>query len=640
MCGICGVIGVDDGRKDLIRRMCDSIKHRGPDDEGYYHDARISLGHRRLSIIDLDTGSQPMHNEDQSVWIVYNGEIYNYAALREELLAKGHCFTTQSDTEVIVHLYEELGEAAFARLNGIFAVSIWDVKKNKLVLARDHFGVKPLHYYTDGKKLLFCSEVKGILQDNAISRKINRQSLHYFLNLRYVPGNDTLLDGIKRLPPAHYLVYQGGAVQIRQYWRLSAGATQPRSDKYYADGIFQHLNTAVQRQQVSDVPLGVYLSGGLDSSAITGLAAAQSNNPINTFSLGFNEPTDELDDARAVAAQFGTQHHESCLSLDPLKALPEVIWHAEEPKVNILQGYLLAGYAREQVKVVLGGLGGDELFAGYDIYSFLQPAQKLHTMTPHFMQRPFAALSTLLFTAQNKSGILKHDEYRRGIQMLLSAGDPLQFYLILRNVWDYDKGNYRNLYAEGYQYNDLMRTESAFRPLYDEREGGSVEKLLWTEFHTKMVNDFLLTEDRVSMGRGLEARVPFLDKDLVEFAFSIPAEAKLRNNDKKFIFKQAMSQMLMQQTLKKKKWGFTFSSYHQFTKDLRVTALRVLDAKRIEEQGIFNTAYIQKILNYPPHPRLRWHYFVIWMMVGFQYWYEMFINGKSHTAVAEEFAPR
>ncbi|MGE3540974.1 MAG: asparagine synthase (glutamine-hydrolyzing) [Candidatus Tectimicrobiota bacterium] len=627
MCGICGMAGPDLDRA-LVQRMCASLAHRGPDGEGLYEDSGVVLGHRRLSIIDLVTGEQPMTNEDGTVWVVYNGEIYNFRDLRRELEQRGHRFRSQSDTEVLVHGYEEYGVQWFARLDGIFAFGLWDSRRRRLVLVRDYFGVKPLYYRFDGQTLHFASEMKAILLDPQVERRLDFQALHYFLNLRFIPGERTLIEGIKRLPPAHYLLFEQGSIRLERYCTLTHDPASQRDEQYYIEGIRHYVRTAVHKQLVSDVPVGVYLSGGLDSSAIVACISELGGAPVQTFALGFNEPTDELEDARLVASHFATEHHALALEADPMRAYPEVIWHAEEPKENILQGYLLAQFARQHVKVVHGGLGGDELFAGYLHNQFIAPSQALHRYVPAVLhQHCFQPLSRLAFTLQQSLGMLQLDEYRRGMQMLLALGDPTHYYLILRNVWDYDAGAWAALYGPAWGGQRLDRTHTQFEAYFAPNGHSVLDRALWAEFHTKLVDDFLMNEDRTSMAHGLEVRVPLLDRDLVRFAFSIPWQLKIRRQQTKYIFRKAMAGLLPEQTLRKKKWGFSFNPYYQFQKDLKHVAEQILTRRRVEARGWFNYAYLRCILDHPPSPRLRWHYFFLWLVVGLEIWGQMFLDG-------------
>lgn len=633
MCGIAGVAGPK-ATLEIAEAMVQSVAHRGPDGAGVHQDGRTFIGQTRLSIIDLVTGDQPMPNEDQTIWVVFNGEIYNFSDLRQDLEVRGHCFRSTSDTEVLIHGYEEYGLDLLPMLDGIFAFAIWDAPRQRLLLVRDYFGIKPLHYYFDGQTLRFGSEIKAILQDRSVPRQINFQGLHYFLNLRYIPGDQTLFAGVRRLSPAHYLLFENGTIYIDRYYSLQVEQQPQRDEAYYIEGIRHYLKQAVQKQLISDVPLGVYLSGGLDSSAIVAFMSELVDEPVKTFSLGFNEPTDELDDAQVIADYFSTCHRTMTLDVDPLQRYPEVIWYAEEPKENILQGYLLAQFARQYVKVVHGGLGGDELFAGYAINRFVYPTQSLHNFVPNIVSKSaLQPLSRLVFMMQNRSGLLQLDEYRRGVQMLLSLGNPEQYYLILRNTWDYDRGAFANLYGPAINEQQLDLTHTQFDAYFKSNGRDVLDQVLWAEFHTKMIDDFLLNEDRTSMAHGLEVRVPFLDRDLVRFALGIPVDLKIKNNQTKYIFRKAMVGILPEHAVQKKKWGFTFNPYYQFQKDLKTVAKRVLTRRRVEARGWFNYSYLCRILEHPPHPRLRWHYFILWLALGLEIWAQIFLENETQKPI-------
>ncbi|HUH65745.1 MAG TPA: asparagine synthase (glutamine-hydrolyzing) [Syntrophales bacterium] len=635
MCGICGIIGPG-ADPDIVRRMKTSIAHRGPDGEGLYEGDGIVLGHRRLSIIDLMTGGQPMANEDETVWVVFNGEIYNFLELRSELENKGHRFATKSDTEVLIHGYEEEGPCFTKRLDGIFAYALWDARRKRLLLVRDYFGVKPLHYHFDGRTLRFSSEVKAILQDPKVLREPDYQSIHYFFNLRFIPGEGTLFLGIKRLPAGHYMIYENEAISQTRYFDLEGKAGTPAGEDQCIEGIRHYLREAVRKQKISDVPLGVYLSGGLDSSALVRYMSDFSREPVRTFSMGFNEPTDELEDARVIADEYGTEHHEISVSPDPLRQFPEAIWHAEEPKENILQGFLLSKFARRHVKVCLSGLGGDELFAGYQLHRYIYPASCIYPAVPKALDPwMFRPIGRFIFALENAAGTLALDEYRRGLQMFLSVADPTRYYLILRNVWDYDLGAYKNIYGPALLERGLLKTHTQFDRFFLTGDGGMLDKVLQAEFNTKMQEDFLMNEDRTSMANGLEVRVPFLDRDLVQFAMSIPAEWKMKGNRLKYLFRKAMAGVLPEYTLKKRKWGFSFNPYYQFQKDLKAVAGGVLTKERVEARGILNYDYLKKIMDHPPHPRLRWHYFFLWLALGMEIWFRMFIEGDPSGPVLE-----
>ncbi|PIE31262.1 asparagine synthase (glutamine-hydrolyzing) [candidate division KSB3 bacterium] len=628
MCGICGFAGFrNDG---LLPEMMSLLAHRGPDDEGTLldHTHHVYLGHRRLSIIDLSTGHQPLYNEDGSIAVIFNGEIYNYLDLRKSLEHEGHTFTTHSDTEVLVHLYEEYGTDMPDRLNGIFAFVIYDRRHRRIFGARDHFGVKPLFYWQKKDQFLFASEVKALLAYKHIPGEINFEALHYALNLRFIPCELTLFQEIYRLSAGTYFTFDVASARFSTtvYRDVHYAVDYNMSKENAIEGIRHYLQQAVQRQLISDVPIGAYLSGGLDSSSIVAYASEKMPD-IQTFSMGFDEPTDEVEDARMIATHFQTPFHETFIQINPLESLREAVWHVEEPKINMLQGYFLAKFTRQHVKVALSGLGGDELFAGYVNNQFLYPLQILHRMIPPNPISRF--LSHAVFMGGNRLGNLKFDEYRRGLQMLFSYGDKTKFYAILRNVWDYDDEFYTNVYSAELKHEMLpYRTDTLFERFFEQRHQSIVEQSLRAEFHTKLVEDFLLNEDRTSMAHSLEIRVPFLDKDLVKFAFSIPYTLKIQRNITKYIYKEAMRGVLPDYTRTKKKWGFAINPYYQFKKDLKSVALEMLNEKRIREQGIFNYRYIHKILHHEISPRLRWHYYYIWQLVGFQHWYDLFIQNS------------
>lgn len=631
MCGIVGIYQKHRDNTELMDRMLDIIEHRGPDDKTIYKHEDYTLGHRRMSVIDLDTGKQPVFNEDKSICVILNGEIYNYKEIRKELQDKGHIFTTKSDTEILVHLYEQYGYDFLNKLNGIFAFALLDKNTNTLMLARDHFGIKPLHYYKGADSFIFGSEQKSILLHTDVPRAMNKKALHLHLNLRYTQGEDTLFEGIKRLAPAHYAIFKDGDLTIKKYWQQEVNIDHRITENEAKEKLNFLLKQAVQRQLVSDVPVGVYLSGGLDSSAIVQKMHELGVKDINTFTLGFNEPTDEFPDARKIADFFGTNHHEKSLSMNALEQFPEVLWHAEEPKINLLQGFNMSAFVKPHASVILGGLGGDELFAGYDIHKFIYPFNSVHSHIPNWMKKVANIKSDILYKIQNATGTLRYDEYRRGVQMLMSIGQIERFYLIIRNTWDFDKGAYSNIYSKDFLSHNNMQEEKTlkeFENIFSKcKAQDALNKVLFTEFNSKMVNDYLLTDDRMSMAHGVEERVPFLDRDLVDFGFSLPVEMKIKNNTTKYLFRKAMEDKLPPKIISKKKWGFTVNPYLQFKKDLKEVAERVLTPEFVAKQGIFNYNYIKKILDYPAHPKLRWHYNYIWMVLGMAMWEKMFIEG-------------
>ncbi|HPB26553.1 MAG TPA: asparagine synthase C-terminal domain-containing protein, partial [Bacteroidales bacterium] len=478
--------------------------------------------------------------------------------------------------------------------------------------------------------LIFGSEQKSILLHPAVSRSINYNALHSHLNLRYTQRNETLFKGIKRLPPAHFLLFENGQLHIKRYWELTPEPDTEMNEDDAIEKMHFYIKQAIDRQLMSDVPLGVYLSGGMDSSTIVQKMHELGVPKINTFTMGFNEPTDEFPDAEHIAKHFGTNHHTLSLTLNPMQQFPEVIWHAEEPKINLLQGFNMSKFVRKEITVVLGGLGGDELFAGYDIHKFIYPFNKYHTHTPEWLQKILRWKSGLIFNMQNSTHTLTIDEYRRGMQMLLAIGDIERFYLILRNVWDYDNRFYKEIYHQNFfkqMQEQCQKVHTEFDGFFARSKNlNALDQVLFTEFQSKMVNDYLLTEDRMSLANSVEERVPFLDLDLVNFGFSIPVHLKIKNNQTKYLFRKAMAQKLPPKIITKKKWGFSVNPYIQFQKDLKTTAEAILTPEFIEKQGIFNYQYIKRIIDHSPHPKMRWHYNYLWIVTGLAIWQKMYID--------------
>jgi len=391
LCGICGTAGFED--EQLLKRMCSVMQHRGPDDSGTFIDSGIGLGHQRLSIIDLAGGHQPIHNEDESIWVVYNGEIYNYTERRRQLELKGHRFYTSSDTEVLVHLYEEIGLGLVNQLHGMFAFALWDSNTKRLLLARDRLGIKPIYYTIVDGKLLFASEIKSILQSDEVKRFVNTAALHDYLTFRHTLCDDTMFQGIKKLLPGHVMTYQEGVVAIKQYWDVPVGATTDiKSEDYYIKHLRKLMEDSVRMRLMSEVPLGVYLSGGIDSGIITGLMSKMVDDPIETFSVGFGAQGEigELSQAQVAAEHFGTNHHELVVEQGAFtKHLPDIIWHNDEPVADpsALAMFLLSKMAKKHVTVVLNGAGGDEIFGGYISYKVGLANERYHKVVPGTVRR-------------------------------------------------------------------------------------------------------------------------------------------------------------------------------------------------------------------------------------------------------------
>jgi asparagine synthase (glutamine-hydrolysing) len=616
VCGIVGTVGFGD--EALIREMAVTIRHRGPDGEGFFSAEGVHLGNRRLAIIDVAGGAQPMTNEDGSVVVVYNGEIYNYAELRDLVVARGHTLRNHCDTEVLAHLYEDEGIDFLSRLNGIFAFALFDAKRRTVFVVRDPLGVKPVVYAERDGKLAFGSEAKAVLASRLVPAQVDEAGLHLAMNVRYIPGNGTLFAGIRRVPPGHVLQADAAGVRTYPYTTIDWTPDESLTEQTCIEAIRSHYEQAVRRQLVADVPLGISLSGGTDSSSIVAMARRSHTGPLRTFTLGFDEPTDELDDARAVATHFGTEHHELVLSEPVLHYLRDAIRHTEEPKVNALQLYLLHRYIGEHVTVVLSGLGGDELFAGYDFYSYLARGRGL---------RLLGAIAPLLDWGARRLGSLDTpalDLYIRGLEWAAAGNDGARHYLLLRNAWDFNSALLDRVYTPEFRGRLTSRTREHYDAFFT-ADGPISKQSLVAEFHTKMTDDLLHNEDRMSMAHGVESRVPLLDLELVRFAARVPDAIRF-SAGMKGLLKKALTGIVPDSVLTKKKWGFTFDPVEQYRKDLRPLALEMLTPQRLRSVGVFNPRFVQRVLDAKPHQRLRWHYFMLWQMIGFQMWHELFID--------------
>jgi asparagine synthase (glutamine-hydrolysing) len=622
MCGICGFTGPP--RRSVLMAMMNAIRHRGPDGEGIFEVQSLSLAHRRLAVIDLKTGNQPIFNEDRTVCVIYNGEIYNFQELRRELQQKGHRFSTKSDTEVLVHLYEEKGLDFAKHLNGMFAFALWDSSQKRLILCRDQVGIKPLFYTEVNGELVFGSEIKAILKYEGVKALLDRESAHLLLNLRYVPCPRTLFQDIVKLAPGHMLVWEGGRKCIQRYWKWPERSGE-MTEMDAVEGFLGVLSGAVKRQMVADVPVGLFLSGGLDSSAIVAAASRVTSKPLRTFSLGFNEPSDELDDAERVARQFETDHLAERLSPDPLAEYARVIYHVEEPKVNSIQGYILSRFARKYVTVALSGMGGDEVFVGYDVYHQTDVVRKVYRALG-LLRGQVGSVAKGVRWAISHTGRLTFENTRRGLELLAALDASETCYLVLRNSWDMHKDLFNRIYLPEVDRNLIGRTREIFRTHFTASEN-IVKDVLDAEFKFKMVDDFLVNEDRTSMAHSLELRVPFLDREVIEWAHRIPFNVLFKNGILKHIMKQALTPVLPRQTLQKPKWGFTFNPCHQFRRNLGRMAEQTLTRERIGRLNMVRPEFIRAILEHRPTPHMRWHYFFLWTVMGLVMWQDIFEDG-------------
>ena len=557
MCGISGLMYADSTlsvNPEDVKRMCRTLVHRGPDDEGFFFEDNVGLGMRRLNIIDLHTGRQPIANETGSVWIVFNGEIYNFLELRSELEAKGHVFATHTDTETIVHAYEEYGDDCVNHLNGMFAFAIWDRDRERLLLARDRIGVKPLYYFVNQRFLAFGSELKALLAFQEIPRALDFSALDVFLTFEYIPAPLSIFRGIFKLPPGHTLVFHKGKVQIRKYWELNftKGEIQTTTAE---EELMTLLKDAVRLRLRSDVPLGAFLSGGLDSSTIVAMMVELVEKPIKTFSIGFDDPSyNELKYAKLVAKTFGTDHYELVLQPDIVNLVEELIGFLDEPlaDVSVFPTYLVSKLTKEYVTVALSGDGGDELFAGYDWYVAAK-LDRVYRKLPKIIKKQWVpALMRFFPPSKRKKGLInKCKRFVDGAEL-----DPsLQHFRWNLYLTEQKK---RVLYNKGFK-EELEETEP-FLPFSEYLDRHDLADPLWqqqfADINTFLVDDILVKVDRMSMAHSLECRNPFLDYRLVEFAFALPAQLKLKGLQTKYILKRCMAKKLPKAIWNRKKRRF------------------------------------------------------------------------------------
>lgn len=629
MCGICGIYNFNSKKpinKDLIQRMTEALKHRGPDDEGYYCGSRVAgrgsqvgLGVRRLSIIDLETGHQPIHNEDKTIWIVFNGEIYNFGTLREELEKKGHRFYTKGDTEIILHLYEEYGRDCVQKLNGMFAFAIWDSREERLFLARDRIGIKPLFYIEHRGSLIFASEIKSILEDKRLSREIDIPSLHSMMNLQYIPAPKTIFKEIKKLLPGHILTCQKGEVSIERYWDLDL-TRKEESEAFYLEELPKLLEESVRLRLISDVPLGAFLSGGIDSSIIVGLMSKFSEKAVKTYSVGFEaeDSFNELKYARLASRHFRTDHHELIMkSKDIEELLPKIVYHLDDPITDpaVIPTYLVSQLAREEVTVVLTGEGGDELFAGYRRYS-------LDRLAPYYSKLPSMIRKKMIPILISK--LFLQGRYQQGIEAI---NQPPGVQRHLNWISKFSDETLENLYTKEVK-EEIKRGEltSIFRSYFTlSQERDFLSRTLYCDIKTWLPDDLLVKIDRMSMATSLETRVPYLDHRIVELCTSMPIHLKLKGFTSKYILRKAFSSLIPEEILKRRKQGFTVPLTPWLRKELKEFAQEILSQNSIAKRGYFDYTCIKHILK--EHLEGKRDYSrEIWSLLVFELWSRAYIE--------------
>ncbi|HEY0408064.1 MAG TPA: asparagine synthase (glutamine-hydrolyzing) [Pyrinomonadaceae bacterium] len=625
MCGIAGYIEdaaarASDERAVILDRMCRAIRHRGPDDQGTLVTAGgVALGMRRLSIIDLAGGNQPISGCDGSVTVVFNGEIYNYREVQRELEARGHRFSTHSDTEAIVHAYEEYGAASLAHLRGMFVFALWDEGRRELFIARDRAGKKPLYYtLTPEGTLLFGSELKSLLEHPSFRREIDQEALDAYLTFGYVPDPLSIFRGVRKLPPGHHLTFSRGRVKVEQYWDFQYEPVAVGREEDYLEELRALLDEAVRLRLVADVPLGAFLSGGVDSSAIVGLMSRHMSQPVKTFSIGFHEDSyNELKYARVAAQHFGTDHHEFIVTPDICRIVDELAWHFDEPFADssAIPTYMVSKMAREHVKVVLSGDGGDELFAGYTRY-VVDRRRSAFSRLPRFLRSGMM---------QPLSRRLPHGAWGRNYLHNVAL-DPIGRYLDSISVFT-SLGKAALYSTELRSQLDGREPSSALVQDYCARVHSTepLDALLYLDSKTYLPGDILTKVDRMSMAVSLEARTPLLDHKLIEFVTRIPASLKMKGLETKHIFKQAVRGLVPDEILDRPKQGFGVPIQQWINQELREYIRDVLTAGRARQRGYFRARYVDLLFDEHERGR-RDHSHQLWALFMLELWHRAFLD--------------
>jgi len=594
MCGIFGFAGFE--RPALLRRMADSIRHRGPDGEGFFVHGRFSMGMRRLSIIDLAGGGQPIYNEDHSVAVCFNGEIYNYVELMEELEEKGHRFRTRSDTEVIVHAYEQWGEECLERLNGMFAFALYDKGREELFAARDRTGQKPFYYWQGGGRLVFASEVKAILECEDVPRQANLRAIDGYLALRYVPQPETLFEGVRVLPAGHWLRLRKGELELRRYWDVPVYEGPYRSEAEYQEEFEALFLDAVRLTLRSDVPVGAYLSGGIDSSLVVA-AITRFKDKLKTFSIGFRSPIDETHEAAALAKQLGTEHHEIHLLPEHFAELPKALWHLERPigDALILAYYQLARETSKQLKVVLSGEGADESYAGYSFHKIILWTERYKRLVPRALNRGLVAPALAAIPVPLLDKLFVYPAYLGQVGKAKTVDyvrnyhdrDLAQNYTSLKALWDLPERE--RLYAPA------LRAQAGEAWMHhSRREGGPfLDRLLQLQFDDWLQDNLLLRQDKNTMAWSLELRCPFLDHRVIEQAFRLPPRMKVRGLRDKWIERELGRKWLPPENVKRSKNPFYLPlEYFHEHPELRELIRMTLSREHVARRGWFDPGYV------------------------------------------------
>jgi asparagine synthase (glutamine-hydrolysing) len=625
MCGIAGFTWTD---RDLVSRMIEALAHRGPDGYGVYTDDSISLGHRRLSIIDLsDDGRQPLANEDESIWITFNGEIYNYRELRAELVTRGHRFRTRTDTEVLVHLYEECGIDCLKRLRGMFAFAMWDRNRRTFFAARDHFGQKPFYYTLLGQQLLFASEIKGLLECREIPVEPDPAAIDYYLTQRFVPPPLTMIRGIRKLPAGHWLQWRNGSIRVESYWQPRFYTTPPRKEGEWIEELAARVDETVEAHLVSDVPVGALLSGGIDSSVVVACMARHMNGPVQTFCVGSDEQNfDERNFAWQIADHFQTVHRELHVAGEPLTSIPELVRCLDEPSDPIAACmFEAARLASQHVKVALGGDGGDEIFAGFDRYAAFDWVERYASL-PRWVREDL-----IRPVVQHIPESFGYKSLTQRLHWLDAIGGEIGGRLYARMTSVFRFGHKEKHWAYGPILQDQLKTADAeaaiAKPFEMAAVNNTLDRMLYADMLTRLPEHTLMLTDRLSMAHGLEMRSPFLDHKLAEFCLTMPAHLKIRRGVTKFAMRQAARAWLPSEIIKRPKQGFMFPvAYWLNTATLEAIHDGLL-AGPLVAQGWILPSGVERLLSEHLLHRAD-HHVRIWMLMNLDAWFRLYVTGE------------
>ena len=626
MCGITGIVRADGKAVDreVLVRMNEAIHHRGPDEDGFYFSEGVGLAMRRLSIIDLKTGQQPIPNQDRTAWIVFNGEIYNYQELRQRLEDLGHEFHTGSDTEAIVHAYDQYGTECPKYLRGMFAFAIWDERTKSLFLARDRVGKKPLLYAEVNGNLVFGSEFTALLANPDVSRDVNLEAIHHYLSFICVPAPLTAYQEIKKLEPGHSLLWRNGEVRIERYWQLDFSRKTNLNEADAGERVVELLREAVRVRLMSEVPLGAFLSGGIDSSAVVALMAQESSEQIKTFSIGFDEKDfSELHHARRVAEHVGADHHEFVVRPDAMEILPTLVEHYGEPFADssAIPSYYVSRETRRYVTVALNGDGGDECFAGYQRYAAMNIAQKYANLPAALRERVIAPVIGVLPGFEARQNPL-----RKAKRFVASASrPPVERYL--RWISAFDEDAKQNLYSDDFRNQTAsFRTARFLEPWFAKANGaGIVDASLLTDTMTYLPNDLLVKMDIASMAVSLEARSPFLDHHLMEFAASLPEKMKLRGLTTKYLLKRVLKKLVPEENLTRTKMGFGVPIGYWFRGPMQAFMRETLFSGKALSRGLFNMDKVRQIVEQHVNGQ-KDHSHRLWSLLMLELWFQRFID--------------